>query len=904
MLKWNIWILAICSFLSTTVYTQNIKKINELKYQIQIENNVNKKADQLIELSELLEGFNYTESINYAYEGLTLSKSLHYNQGKIAAYYQISNVERLEGNYDKAIESIQLANEINEAYGDQKGLALSNIYMGYIYVDLEEYESARVYFQYALDIGVKIKSNLIQSKSNAGFGLINKRQKKYYLAQQYYLLSIESIRNTIQYEEIGDVYSGLASLQSLTGNNDDAIDNFQIALKNYEKIDDISKQAEVCFELGQLYQKNNQSEDAIIFMKNSLGLAQEAGLEDLIKKGYQTIANTYEKNEQYQEAYEYLKYYSAIKDTKEISELESQLELEMKNKELAILTKEKDFHKKESDNQKLYIIISVIVLIIIFCLSIFLLISLRQRDKINNQLILAKDHANLSKQEKEDFFAYTSHEIRTPLNAVVGMANLLSQTDLNKSQRKYLKTIIGSAQNILFLVNDVLDISKIEKGGVEFEQIEFSLHQIIDQIIDSLEFKKFEKKVKLIQNIAPNVPPVLIGDPIRFNQILLNLADNALKFTKEGSVSINVIVSDKIDNKVRIHFSVEDTGVGIQQEKLDSIFNSYQQEHASITRQYGGTGLGLAISKLLVENMGGEIKVKSEIGIGTNFYFSLWIPTSDITDLEQLQNKQSNETEKLSNISILVVDDNQLNREVFCDLVEDKKNHVALTLAENGQKAIEALTLQDFDIILMDIQMPVMNGYEATKVIRSNPDFSPKKRNTPIIAMTAHVLDGVAEKCLNAGMNDSISKPININALNQKIRSVLNLVNANTQSNSEPQEKSNTESLINLDNLKSISRNKPEKLKKYIDMFLKNIPIDLENLISSKNHQDWVSVKSYAHKIKGNLGYMGVTSIQKEILYLEQLDIEEIDESEINITTTVIEKEIMLILVELKELKI
>jgi signal transduction histidine kinase/CheY-like chemotaxis protein/HPt (histidine-containing phosphotransfer) domain-containing protein len=903
MLKWNIWILLICSFIATTFYTQNITKINELKYQIQIENNVNKKADQLIELSKLLEGYNYTESINYAYEGLTLSKSLHYNQGKIAAYYQISNVEKTEGNYEKAIESIQLANEINEAYGDQKGLAISNIYLGYIYIDLEDYESARIYFQYALDIGSKIRSNLIQTKANAGFGLINSRQQKYYLAEQYYLLAIETIRNTIQYEEIGHVYEELATIQALTDNNEDAITNFQIALKNYEKLDLKSKQAKVCYDLGVLYQKINESEDAIVFMKNSLGLAQESGMEELIKKGYQTIATTYEKNDQFQDAYEYLKYYSAIKDTKEISELESQLELEMKNKELAILTKEKDFHKKESDNQKLYIIISVIVLIIIFCLSIFLFISLRQRDKINSQLIVAKDLANLSKQEKEDFFAYTSHEIRTPLNAVVGMANLLSKTNLDKSQTKYLQTITGSAQNILFLVNDVLDISKIEKGGVEFEQIEFSLHQIIDQIIDSLEFKKFEKKVSLIQNIAPNVPKVLIGDPIRFNQILLNLADNALKFTKEGSVSINVIVSDKIDDKVRIHFSVEDTGIGIQQEKLDSIFNSYQQEHASITRQYGGTGLGLAISKLLVENMGGEIKVKSEIGIGTKFYFSIWIPTSEMKEVSDLNSKQGTDVEKLSNLSILVVDDNQLNREVFYDLVEDKEQNVNLTLAENGQVAIDKLNQNDFDLILMDIQMPVMDGYEATKTIRSNPDFTDRKRNIPIIAMTAHVLEGVAEKCIAVGMQDAISKPVNINVLNQKIRNALNLKSDVNKEDISPSTVSTQSSIINLENLKSISKNKPEKLKKYIDMFLKNIPTDFSTLKEAENEKKWKDVKTYAHKIKGSLGYMGVTSIQSEIIYLEQLDITNIDENEIKIKVDVIEKEIMLILIELKEIK-
>jgi HPt (histidine-containing phosphotransfer) domain-containing protein len=203
----------------------------------------------------------------------------------------------------------------------------------------------------------------------------------------------------------------------------------------------------------------------------------------------------------------------------------------------------------------------------------------------------------------------------------------------------------------------------------------------------------------------------------------------------------------------------------------------------------------------------------------------------------------------------------------------------------------------------MDIQMPVLNGYEATKLIRSNKNFSDHKRNIPIIAMTAHVLDGVAEKCLKAGMNDSISKPVHINVLNQKIRSLLNLADTSLPSEIEETETKATTTLINLENLKSISRNKPEKLKKYVDMFLKNIPIDLSSLIEARDNKDWENVKAFAHKIKGNLGYMGVTSIHKEIVYLEQLTLTEIDETEINLNVKALEKEIMLILIELKELE-
>ncbi|MCB9195322.1 MAG: response regulator [Flavobacteriales bacterium] len=891
--------------------SQNITKINELKYQIQIEENVNKKAVQLLELSHLYEGYDNDVAMQYAYESLTMSKGLHYNQGKIAAYYQIGQLEKLNKNFNKAIISYEYANEISESYGDQKGVALGNLYIGDVYLWKEDFESARIYFQYALDIGEKIKSQQIQALANDGFGRLSEKQEKLFLSQQYFVIAKELIQSSNEFESKGLIYYHSGTIESKLGNTEAAIEDLHTALKSFEHIKLKELQAKVCFDLGALYQLSSNKDESIVYYKTGLGLAQETGMESLIKSGYQTIAETYEQNGQYEEAYEYLKYFSAIKDTKEISELESQLELEMKTSELEQFKKEKALEKELHDeaikNERFYSTIGLVVLAIIFGLAIFLFISLKQRDKINAKLIKAKDEANQSRQDKEDFFAYTSHEIRTPLNAVVGMAKLLGETDLNETQQKYLKTITGSAQNILFLVNDVLDLTKIEKGGLELEQIKFSLHEIIDQIIQSLSFKKFEKKVDIVANVHPNVPKVIVGDPVRFNQILLNLADNALKFTKKGQVTITLRVTDRYEDKVRLFFSVDDTGIGIQQEKLESIFYSYQQEHVSTTRQYGGTGLGLAISKLLIEKMGGEIRVKSKPGVGTSFYFDLWITATDDT-LEKLNEEKIIETDKLQNLEILVVDDNQLNREIFFDLVEDKVNNVHVDLAQHGEEAIEKLEQKDYDLILMDIQMPVMNGYEASEMIRNHPKFNERKKNVPIIAMTAHVLEGVAEKCLEAGMNDSISKPVNITSLHQKIKALVKKENifgpVSTEIMETGQNSDNPdfESRINLENLLAITGGKPEKIQRYIDIFLKNIPIDLEQLKSEVHAQDFESTKKTAHKIKGNLGYMGVTSIQNNILYLEGLDLENIDIEEIKTNLNVVEKEIVLILEELRTL--
>lgn len=469
----------------------------------------------------------------------------------------------------------------------------------------------------------------------------------------------------------------------------------------------------------------------------------------------------------------------------------------------------------------------------------------------------------------------------------------MQQLKLNEQQQKYIKTIASSAQNILFIVNDVLDLSKIEKGELKFENIPVNINEICQQIVASLIFKRFEKNVEIKSEIDKNVPLYILGDPVRINQILLNLADNALKFTKEGMVKITIQKQEThSENTVTLSFSVSDSGIGIEESMLEKIFDSYQQAHISTTRQFGGTGLGLSISKLLVEKMGGKLSVESILNEGSTFSFTLTFETCNATNFENDGIVAAENS--LSNCSILVVDDNQLNLELFYDLINNPLKNVSVTMASNGKEALSIFEKNDFDIILMDIQMPEMDGYETTKIIRSS--LSVPKKNIPIIAMTAHVLEGVHQKCIDVGMNDTIAKPINTNILTSKIKEFCQQSTMEFRQSSTNPKHENASNELNLSTLQELTNNDSAKINKYLLLFQKNLPLDLSDLEQAVKSQNRENIATISHKIKGSLVYLNATSIYDEIKFLEGIEEESVDENEINSVFSVIQTEIILIL--------
>jgi signal transduction histidine kinase/CheY-like chemotaxis protein len=382
----------------------------------------------------------------------------------------------------------------------------------------------------------------------------------------------------------------------------------------------------------------------------------------------------------------------------------------------------------------------------------------KQREK---ELEKAKQTAEGISHTKSEFLSSMSHEIRTPMNAIIGITDMLLQEELKPQIMEYLRMIKYSSDNLLALINDILDLSKIEAGKVTFEQLEFDLHRQMHDLCNSMGFKAREKGLRLNCYLQDGLPKVLVGDPYRLNQMLFNLTSNAIKFTHEGHVNIRVVPSGPVhDGKIAIQFTVEDSGIGIAEDKLNFIFERFEQASSNITRQYGGTGLGLAITKKLVELQNGQISAASTEGKGSAFTIHLDFSVSKKTSLAEVIPSSSNREKNLTGTRLLMIEDNVLNQIVAKRLLNRWKAEI--DIASNGKEAFHLLRQQAYDVILMDIHLPEMNGYQITEMIRSGK-VEVLNTEVPIIALTADAFPEIREKTRQSGMNDWIVKPFDQN---------------------------------------------------------------------------------------------------------------------------------------------
>jgi two-component system, sensor histidine kinase len=507
--------------------------------------------------------------------------------------------------------------------------------------------------------------------------------------------------------------------------------------------------------------------------------------------------------------------------------------------------------------------------------SVGIFVDITKQKEIEKELMLARESAILSSQAKESFLANMSHEIRTPLNGVIGFIRELIKEDLTETQYNYAESAQKASKHLLSIVNNILDLSKIEANELNLSALDFSLEEVASDVQKILITQALDKEIELRMHFDHNIQPALVGDALRIRQILINIVGNSLKFTEHGYVSIACNSLGKTEKIQNVQITIQDTGIGMEQEFVERIYEKFQQEDHSSSRKFGGTGLGMAITKELIELMEGRIEITSEKGVGTCTHLFLSFPIGNEEQL--LQSSEFNANHHLNFKRILLVDDSQMNRIIASKAIE--RYPIMITEAANGIEAIAMIKNHTFDLILMDMQMPIMGGLEATTIIRSE-----LKLDVPIVALTANAFKSEIEKCMASGMNDYITKPFEENDLIDVISRNMgkNIITEKPKSfitkstkliSPVESDTSLSTPLYQLEALKQIFANDENSLAETIAIFVESLDESASELKDAMDNNDVLFMKSTLHKIRPSFEFFGMTSTIPHVIKIENASI-------------------------------
>jgi len=684
----------------------------------------------------------------------------------VAYYLQLANFNASINNYKNSLEYSQKAIDFAQRNKDLKSQANALSNLGQFYSELKKYDDAIENFNHSLSLYSKFRPSSEQAFTYYNLGLCHMEKENYSQAENNFNKA-KSIYESIKIPdaiELLNLQKGI--VYPAKGKNKQAAQILGSIIAKPDAEDFYKVKAEALYHMGLLEFESGRSNLALSYLKMALELNEKDKNVDLKSKIYKAISSVYENLSDQTNALIFLKKHLELNDI--INQLNQErlgtddyhkFKENEQLKNIKLLEADAEKQREQSRFQKVISILAIALISILSLLSLSLYKNniIRNQSNLmlkekNQELQLAKEKAEKASKARAEFLSTVSHELRTPLNAINGITHLLLEENPKKSQLQYLESLKFSGNYLLTFINEILEINRIESSNVQAEAINFNLKLLLENIQNSLREMAQANNNKYVVEIDPDIPDNLIGDPTKLSQIFINLINNALKFTQNGQVTVIAKVTGRDEEKISLSFKVIDTGIGIPEDKQETIFDSFSQGSIEINRKYGGTGLGLNIVKKLVDILNGEISVESKVGRGSTFSLSLDLKRGSELPLER--NTDYDESIFI-NKKILLIEDNKINQMITKKMLENKQ--ILVEIIDNGEDAIEAVKNNYYDLVLMDVHLPGINGTIATQTTR------PFDTHTRIIALTAISLNENREMLLSYGMNDVITKPFDPN---------------------------------------------------------------------------------------------------------------------------------------------